>query len=113
MQKIIIYHNAHCSKSRETLELLHAKGFTPIIIEYLKTPLDREQLNTLRSYFDLKDFVRTNETVFKSLGLTLDNEEQLLNAMVKNPILMQRPIVTYNGQAIIGRPPEKVLELFD
>ncbi|AHE65887.1 arsenate reductase (glutaredoxin) [Legionella oakridgensis] len=113
MQDITIYHNPRCSKSREALEILRNKGFNPIVIDYLKTPLDFEQLKTLRSHFAFKDFVRTNEHVFKEQGLSLDNEVQILQAMLKEPILMQRPIVTYKGRAVIGRPPEKVLELFD
>ncbi|KTD71165.1 MULTISPECIES: arsenate reductase (glutaredoxin) [Legionella] len=113
MQEITIYHNPRCSKSRQALELLQSKGFKPVIIEYLKTPLSLEQLNVLKKHFMLKDFVRTDEHVFKELGLSLDNETQVLNAMFKEPILMQRPIVTYKDQAVIGRPPEKVLELFE
>ena len=113
MQKITIYHNPQCSKSRQTLEILQSKGFEPVIIEYLKTPLDMVQLNSLRNHFALKDFVRTNETIFKELGLSLDNEAQILQAMLKDPILIQRPIVIFKDRAIIGRPPEKVLELFN
>lgn len=84
-----------------------------MIIEYLKTPLDLEQLKILRTHLALEDLVRTNENVFKELGLSLDNEAQVLEAMVKEPVLMQRPIVTFKGKVVIGRPPEKVLELFD
>ena len=113
MQEITIYHNPRCSKSRQTLELLQSKGINPVIIEYLKTPLNMEQLKTLRSHFILKDFVRTNEPIFKKLELSLDNEVEVLQAMQKEPILMQRPIITFKDKAIIGRPPEKVLELFD
>ena len=112
MQQITIYHNPRCSKSRKTLELLQNKGFQPVIIEYLKTPLNQEQLNSLRAHFTLKEFVRTDESVFKTMGLSLDNEAQILQAMLKEPILMQRPIVTYKDKAVIGRPPEKVLDLF-
>ncbi|MDR3502138.1 MAG: arsenate reductase (glutaredoxin) [Legionella sp.] len=112
MHVITIYHNPRCSKSRETLALLQEKGLDLTIIEYLKTPLNREQLDELGAHFALKDFVRTNEPIFKELGLSLENEEQVLEAMVKEPVLMQRPIVTYKGKAIIGRPPENVLELF-
>ncbi len=103
----------HSSKSRQALEILKNKGFDPIVIEYLKTPLDLEQLKILRNHLALEDLVRTNENVFKELGLSLDNEAQVLDAMVKEPILMQRPIVTFKGKSVIGRPPEKVLELFD
>lgn len=111
MQPLCIYHNPRCSKSREALTILQRQGYNPIIIDYLKSPLTLRQLKTLRAYFPLKDFVRTNEKEFKELGLSLDDEEALLQAMVKFPKLMQRPIITYQGKAIIGRPPEKVLEL--
>jgi arsenate reductase len=113
MPKITIYHNPRCSKSRQTLEILQSKGFEPVVIDYLKTPLDIQELQSLRSHFTLKDFVRTNEPVFKELGLSLDNETQVLQAMLQEPILMQRPIVTFKDRAVIGRPPEKVLELFE
>ncbi|AMP88417.1 arsenate reductase (glutaredoxin) [Legionella pneumophila] len=113
MEKITIYHNPRCSKSRQALKILRNKGFEPMIIEYLKTPLDLEQLKILRTHLALEDLVRTNENVFKELGLSLDNEAQVLDAMVKEPILIQRPIVTFKGKSVIGRPPEKILELFD
>lgn len=113
MQTIIIYHNPRCSKSRETLEMLQNKGYKLVIIEYLKKPLSLEQLIALRSQFSLKDFVRTNEPLFKELGLSLDNEAKVLEAMQKAPILMQRPIVLFKDRAVIGRPPEKVLKLLD
>ncbi|WP_058521663.1 arsenate reductase (glutaredoxin) [Legionella tucsonensis] len=113
MKEITIYHNSRCSKSRKTLELLQSKGVEPVIVEYLKTPLSLDQLNNLRAHFALKDFVRTDEPIFKELGLSLDNENQVLQAMLKEPILMQRPIVTYKDKAIIGRPPENVLKLFE
>ena len=112
MQTITLYHNPRCSKSRQTLELLQNKGLKPVVIDYLKTPLDVAQLQQLRSHFTLNEFVRTNEPFFKEAGLSLEHEDQLLEAMAKEPILMQRPIVTYKDKAIIGRPPEQVLELF-
>lgn len=113
MQEITIYHNPRCSKSRKALEILQNKGLELEIVEYLKTPLSLKQLKNLRAQFDLKDVVRTNENRFKELGLSLDNEMQVLQAMVKEPILMQRPIITYEGKAVIGRPPEKVLQLLE
>jgi arsenate reductase (glutaredoxin) len=112
MKKPILYHNPRCSKSRKTLEILSAQGLEPVVVEYLKAPLNYEQLTSLRSHFILKDFVRTTESVFKSLGLSLNDEESILKAMVEEPILMQRPIVTYQGKAVIGHPPEKILDLF-
>ncbi|VEG90126.1 arsenate reductase (glutaredoxin) [Legionella spiritensis] len=112
MQTVIIYHNPRCSKSRQALAILQNEGIEPVIIDYLKTPLDINELKRLRSYFDLEDFVRTAEPVFKELGLSMDNEIQILQAMVKQPVLMQRPIVTFKNKAVIGRPPENVLQLF-
>jgi len=111
-QQLTIYHNSRCSKSRQTLELLQSKGYEPLIVEYLKTPLNLEELKCLRAHFELKDFVRSDEQLFKQLNLSFDREEELLKVMVKEPLLLQRPIVTLNGRARIGRPPEKVLELF-
>ncbi len=113
LMKSIIYHNPRCSKSRETLALLQNRGIDLVVVEYLKNPLDIEQLKALRAHFSFNDFVRTDEPIFKTLGLSMQDEIQILHAMVKDPVLMQRPIVTFNGQARIGRPPEKVLELFD
>lgn len=113
MNKITIYHNPRCSKSRKALEILQSKGVEPVIIEYLKTPLSMEQLQALLSHFTLEDFVRTNEDIFKSLKLSLDNEPAILQAILKEPVLMQRPIVTFKDKAMIARPPEKVLELFE
>ncbi|MDF1645525.1 MAG: arsenate reductase (glutaredoxin) [Legionellaceae bacterium] len=111
MQKLTIYHNPRCSKSRETLAILQNQGIEFTAIEYLKTPLDIKQLKALRAHFSLKEFVRTHETVFKTLGLSLDDEQGVLNAMLDEPKLMQRPIVVYQNKAVIGRPPENVLAL--
>lgn len=111
MDVVTIYHNPRCSKSRKALELLHNHHIHPIVIEYLKTPFNLKQINQLRVHFDLKDFVRYEEPIFKVLNLTLENEANVLNAMLKEPILMQRPIVACNDKVIIARPPEKVLEL--
>ena len=111
MNHFTLYHNSRCSKSRQALEILQNHNLHPVIIEYLKTPLSLEEIIKLRAYFDLTDFVRCDEPIFKELKLTLADEAQVLQAMVKEPILMQRPIVTFGEQAIIARPPEKVLRL--
>lgn len=113
MNKFTIYHHPRCSKSRQALQILQHHPINPIIIEYLKTPLTLKQLFELRSYFDLQNFVRTNEPVFKRLKLSLEDELKVMEAMLKEPILLQRPIITYNNMAIIGRPPEKVLNLIE
>ncbi len=112
MHTFTIYHNPKCSNSRKALEILHSHNINPTIIEYLKTPLNLEQIVQLRSHFTLKDFIRHNESVFNELTLNKD-EASVLAAMVQEPILMQRPIVTYAGKAVIARPPERVLELID
>jgi arsenate reductase len=112
MKDYILYHNPRCSKSREALALLQQHHIHPTIIEYLKTPLNMEQLKSLRAHFDLKEFVRTNEPIFKALKLSLNNEPELLAAMAKEPILMQRPIVVCGQKAIIARPTEKILDLW-
>ncbi len=111
MNRFTLYHNPRCSKSRKALEILQSHDINPVIVEYLKTPMSLEQITQLRSYFDLKDFVRYNEPIFTELKLVLADETNVLTAMLKEPILMQRPIVTYGDKAIIARPPEKVLEL--
>lgn len=111
MANLTIYHNPRCSKSRQTLEIIKSQGLEPIVIEYLKEPLNYAQLMDLRAHLSLKDLVRTNESRFNELALSLDDEQRILKAMINEPKLMQRPIVTYKGRAVIGRPPEKVLEL--
>jgi arsenate reductase (glutaredoxin) len=112
MTILTIYHNPRCSKSRETLDILKQQTLDLVIIEYLKEPLSYEQLLALRTHLPLKDFVRSNDPLFKTLTLSLDDEESVLKAMCKAPQLMQRPIVLYQKKAVIGRPPEKVLSLF-
>ena len=113
MNHFTIYNNPRCSKSRQALDILKNHDIHPVIIEYLKIPLNIEELKKLRLHFDLKDFVRHDDPIFKELNLTLDDEAAVLHAMIKDPILMQRPIVVYGNQAVIARPPECVLELID
>lgn len=113
MSHFTIYHNPKCSKSREALKLLQSHHIQPVIVEYLKHPLSFEQLKKLRSHFDLNDFVRSNEPIFKELKLSLDDEDAILHAMTETPILMQRSIVTYGEHAVIGRPIENVLNLIN
>lgn len=111
MNQITIYHNPRCSKSRMALDMLQSHNLNLVVIEYLKSPITFEQLITLSSHFELCDFVRTTEPLFKDLKLDLNDEQQVLAAVFKHPILMQRPIITFNGKAIIARPTESILEL--
>jgi len=113
MNNVTIYHNPRCSKSRQTLDLIKKQGITPNIIDYIKQPLDYAAILKLSKYFEIKEFVRSNEKVFNELGLSLNDEDKVLRAMVHEPKLMQRPIVTVGNKAAIGRPPENVLTLLE
>jgi len=112
--QVVIYHNALCSKSRSACEIVAAQGVAAQIVEYLKTPPTKEELRALLDKLGMKpaDIVRRGENVFKEIyaSLTLD-DEQWLDALVAHPILIERPIVVRGERAVIGRPPEKVMEL--
>lgn len=113
---VSIYHNPRCSKSRETLSLLKANGVEPEVVLYLETPPDAKTIKTLLSqlgFASARELMRQKEDLYKELNLADSalNEDQLIQAMVDNPKLIERPIVLANGQARIGRPPESVLEI--
>lgn len=108
---ITIYHNPACSKSRATLDLLRAKGITPNIIEYLKSPPSEDDLKTILNLLDISahELARSKEPAWQEAGLGEDpDEETILAAMVQYPILIERPIVIRGEHAVIGRPPENV-----
>ncbi len=110
-----IYHNPRCSKSRQTLQLLQEQGIEPEVVEYLKTPPDQATLRRILKLLGLepRQLMRTKEAEYIAQGLdnpALSND-QLIDAMIATPKLIERPIVIKNGQATIGRPPEKVLEI--
>lgn len=111
-----IYHNPRCSKSRQTLELLEQQGINPEIVRYLETPPDAATLVDLLERLDLsaRELMRKGEDPYKELNLANPDlsEAQLVQAMVDYPKLIERPIVIHDGKAVIGRPPERVLELF-
>ena len=113
--KIIIYHNPRCSKSRQTLQLLEDKGISPAVVEYLKDPPDEKTLRGVLKKLGLKpiEAMRTKEAVFKELGLAQkkDDDDALIAAMVTNPVLIERPIVVKGDKAKLGRPPEQVLDI--
>ncbi|MGB5726915.1 MAG: arsenate reductase (glutaredoxin) [Thiogranum sp.] len=117
MSKPTMYHNPRCSKSRQTLELLRARGIEPEIVEYLKTPPDAQQLGQILDMLGLepRQLMRTSEAEYKENNLadtSLDRDE-LIRAMVEHPRLIQRPVVISNGKAALGRPPEDVLEIVE
>lgn len=110
---VTIFHNPRCGKSRATLQLLAERGIKPTVVEYLKTPPSAKELANILALLGLapRDLMRKGEAVYREAGLddpALDRDTLIL-AMVEHPILIERPIVLANGQAAIGRPPEKVL----
>lgn len=112
---IRILHNPRCSKSRATLALLREQGIEPEITLYLDTPPDASELKTILDQLGLaaRDLMRKGESEYRELNLGDESlaEEQLIDAMVKHPRLIERPIVLANGRAAIGRPPESVLAI--
>lgn len=113
--KVQMLHNPRCSKSRTTLQLLRENGVEPEIILYLETPPDTDLLISILRKLGLKprELMRTGQPEYKEMGLDdmQLSDEQLIAAMIKAPILIERPIVLANGQARIGRPPESVLKI--
>ena len=112
---VTIYHNPKCSKSRQTLELLSAKGITPTIIEYIKNPPTVEKLKEILSQLGIapRDLMRKKEDTYKELDLGISSlsDKDLIDLMVEHPILIERPIVIANGKAALGRPPEQILDI--
>ncbi|MFV8781929.1 arsenate reductase (glutaredoxin) [Microbulbifer sp. SA54] len=110
-----IYHNPRCSKSRQTLQLLQDNQVEPEVVLYLETPPDPATLKTLLAKLGIsaRDLLRKGEDDYKSLNLKNPalTDEQLIDAMVAHPKLIERPIVVKGDQAVLGRPPENVLEL--
>jgi arsenate reductase len=114
--RVTIYHNPRCSKSRQTLQLLRDRGVEPEIVEYLKAPPDAETLGRLLAMLGLepRDLMRRKEKDYKEHGLddaTL-SRDALIAAMVAHPRLIERPIVVKDGRAALGRPPERIIDLF-
>ncbi len=111
-----IFHNPRCSKSRQTLQLIVEAEQEVEVIEYLQTPPTAEQLRSVVSLLALtaRDLVREGEVLLRDLDVDLSalSDDAVIELIVANPILMQRPIVVGNGTAIIGRPPENVLQLW-
>jgi arsenate reductase len=110
---LIIYHNPRCTKSRETLALLQQRGLKPRIVEYLKTPPNAADLKNIARMLGIpvRELVRSAEAVDAGIDPVEMDEKTLVAAMVRNPAVIQRPIVLNNGKAAIGRPPENVLSI--
>lgn len=110
-----IYHNPRCSKSRETLALLEAKGIQPLVIEYLKTPLSLKQLKVLNAQLGCtaRDMLCRKEAEYELMALSNPklSDTAILKAIIEAPKLLERPIVVHGNKAVFGRPPEQVLTL--
>ncbi len=115
MNNFTIYHNPRCSKSRQTLQLLQDHGIEPQIVLYLEQPLSKKLLKQLLAKLGLRarDVLRKGEDEYRELGLADSalGDEVLLDAMQAHPKLIERPIVVSGERAVLGRPPENVLEL--
>lgn len=115
MTDLTLYHNPRCSKSRSALELLEARGLAPTIVRYLDTPPDVATLRTLLGKLGIgaRQLLRTGEDEYKALNLADSSlsDSALIDAMAAHPKLIERPILVHGDKAIIGRPPENVLEI--
>lgn len=110
---ITLYHNPRCSKSRAALALLGERGAKVDVVEYLKNAPDERALRELAGRIDggIRAMVRGKESLYRELGLADADDETLLRALASHPILLERPIAVSGKRAIVGRPPERVLEL--
>jgi len=114
MSKIQIWHNPRCSKSRNALALLEEKKIDAEVIKYLETSHTHDEIAELLKMLGLsaRELMRTKEDIYKELNLKDENDEgKLIDAMVENPKLIERPIVVKDGKAVIGRPIENIIKL--
>lgn len=116
MADTVIYHNPRCSKSRETLGLLEARGVQPTVVRYLETPPTAEELDRILELLGMEpqELMRTKEDRYAELGLSGKrlSRAEAIRVMVEHPVLIERPIVVRDGKAVVGRPPRRVEELF-
>ncbi|OEJ69230.1 arsenate reductase (glutaredoxin) [Magnetovibrio blakemorei] len=110
---VTIYHNPRCSKSRTTLELIREKGIEPNIVEYLETPPSAAELKDLLTKLGLKakDIVRKKEAGEEGIDVAALDNDALIKALVAHPRAIERPIVVKGAKAVMGRPPENVINL--
>ncbi|MFZ2526789.1 MAG: arsenate reductase (glutaredoxin) [Rhodococcus sp. (in: high G+C Gram-positive bacteria)] len=108
-----IYHNPRCSTSRNTLKVLQEAGLEPTVVKYLETPPSRDGLRKLLDDAGLKpsEAIRRKESLFTELNLADASEDELVDAMVANPILIERPIVVTDKGTVLARPVDKVREI--
>lgn len=113
---LVIYHNPRCSKSRETLNLIEESGNMVQVVEYLKTPPSKSELENIVQMLGIKpeELVRKNEEIYKQNFKGRDfSDDEWIDILVENPQLLERPIVVKDKKAVLGRPPESVKTLLD
>ena len=115
MSEAIFYHNPQCSKSRQALEIIENQNINTKVILYLKDKLTKSMLKQILdlSGLSVRDIIRSNEKEYKDNNLDNLNlsQDEILELIIKHPKLLQRPVLVYNNQAIIGRPPEDILRI--
>ncbi len=116
MNASTIYYNPNCSKCRAALALLQERGITPCVVAYLEqppTPAELAELLGLLGFTDARELMRKGEAEYAALGLDDPDlsQEALLDVLAKNPQLIERPVFVHLDRAVIGRPPEKVLDI--
>lgn len=113
MSDWVIYHNPRCGKSRTTLEILEEHDIEPQIVLYLQDPPDQSILTDLLRKLGLRprDLLRKGEKLLREIELDQEDDQAVVRAMVQHPSLIERPIVVHGDRAILGRPPNRVLEL--
>ncbi len=115
MTELTLYHNPRCSKSRAALQLLEERDLQPVVVHYLDTPPSAAQLREVLEKLGLppRQLLRSGEDEYRELGLANQalSDEQLIEAMAAHPRLIERPILIAGERAVIGRPPENILEL--
>ncbi len=112
---VTIYHNPRCSKSRQTLQLLRDQGIEPQVVEYLKTPPSADELDVVLTKLGIEPraLMRTKAAAYREAGMADDglSRRALIDLMVANPIVIERPVVVNGARAALGRPPESVLSI--
>lgn len=111
---LVLYHNPRCSKSRQALALLEQRGLSPQIVKYLQTPPSADEVRSLLVKLGEKPsaLLRKKEAPYAELGLDDDSDaDRVAEAIAAHPVLLERPVLVHGERAVIGRPPENVLEI--
>jgi arsenate reductase len=116
MANVTIWHNPRCGKSRDAAKLLEDKGIDADVVKYLETPPSKKELKAVLKMLGIsaRELMRTKEDIYKELNLKEESdEEKLIDAMVENPKLIERPVVIKDGKAAIGRPLQNIIDILD